>query len=47
MILFIKRERDYLGDKSLDGIIKFLVGKPGRKKPRVTLIRVDGRSKLK
>jgi len=47
MILFIKRERDYLGDTSLDGIIKFIVGKPGRKKPRGRLIRIDGRSKLK
>jgi len=36
-----------LGDTGLDGIIKFLVGKPGRKKQRGRLIRVDGKSKLK
>jgi hypothetical protein len=36
-----------LGDTGLDEIMKFLVGKPGRKKPRGRLISVDGRSKLK
>ena len=35
-----------MGDTGLDGIVKFLVGIPGRKKPRGRLISVDGRSKL-